>query len=135
MTFAEWQVGQVFWSVLWFTLFFLWVWTVIMVFIDVFRSRDLSGWAKALWTLFIIFLPVLGVLAYLIARGHKIGEHQLEDARQTDEAMRGYVRSVVATPASDLDALASLRDRGVIDEEEYLSMKARVVATPTDTVR
>ena len=135
MTFAEWQVGQVFWSVLWFTLFFLWVWTVIMVFIDVFRSRDLSGWAKALWTLFIIFLPVLGVLAYLIARGHKIGEHQLEDAQKTDEAMRGYVRSVVATPASDLDALASLRDRGVIDEEEYLSMKARVVATPTDTVR
>lgn len=135
MTFAEWQVGQVFWSVLWFTLFFLWVWTVIMVFIDVFRSRDLSGWAKALWTLFIIFLPVLGVLAYLIARGNKIGEHQLEDARKTDEAMRGYVRSVVATPASDLDALASLRDRGVIDEEEYLSMKARVVATPTDTVR
>ncbi|HMG40963.1 MAG TPA: PLDc N-terminal domain-containing protein [Acidimicrobiales bacterium] len=127
MTLATWQVGEVFLSMLWFTLFFLWIWLVITVFGDIFRSRDLGGWAKAIWSLFIIVLPYLGVLAYLIARGHKIGEHRVEDVRQTDAAMQSYIRSAAATPTSDLVQLTDLHDRGVIDDVEYESMKRRVV--------
>jgi hypothetical protein len=128
MVYAEWQVGQLVWSMLWFALLFMWIWILIVVFADVFRSRDLSGWGKALWTLFVIFLPVLGVLAYMIARGSKIGEHQVEDAQRADLAMRSYIRQTVETsPADDLSALVDLRDRGVIDEAEFEAMKARLV--------
>ena len=70
--FAEFGTGQVFWSMLWFFLFFIWIWLLIVVFGDIFRSHDLSGWGKALWTIFVIFLPYLGVFVYLIARGHKM---------------------------------------------------------------
>ena len=133
MIFAEWQVGQLLWSMLWFTLFFLWIWVVVMVFADIFRSPDLSGWAKGLWTIFVIFLPWLGVLAYLIARGHKMTEHRLQEAEAADQAMQAYIRNTVATPstspASDLSALAELRDRGVIDESEFQAMKQRVVTS------
>jgi hypothetical protein len=73
MVLAEWQVGQVAFSMFWFALIFLWVWVVITVFVDIFRSRDLGGVAKALWTLLVIWLPVLGAFAYLVARGDKIG--------------------------------------------------------------
>ena len=129
MMYAEWQVGQVFLSMLWFALFFLWIWLVIVVFADVFRSRDMGGWAKALWTLFILFFPYLGVLVYLIARGHKIGEHRLQDAQEADMAMRDYIRATVSTPPSDLDKLADLRASGVIDDAEYEAMRQRVVAS------
>jgi hypothetical protein len=126
MVYAEWQVGQVVWSMFWFTLLFMWIWVLIVVFGDVFRSPDLGGWAKALWTVFVLFLPVLGVLAYLIARGSKIGEHRLEQAQQADRAMRSYIRSVVDSPGDDLDTLSALRDRGVIDDDEFRTMKARL---------
>ena len=129
MVLAEWQAGQVLWSMLWFTLFFLWIWIVITVFADIFRSRDLSGWGKALWTLFVIFLPVLGVLAYMIVRGDMIGQHHVEDAQQADQAMRAYVRATVSAPPSDLSALADLHDRGVIDDAEFEAMKQRVDAS------
>ena len=131
MIFAEWQVGQFLWSMIWFTLFFLWIWVVVMVFADIFRSPDLSGFGKAMWTLFVIFLPWLGVLAYLIARGGKMAEHRIQQAEAADEAMQSYIRTTVAStptgPASELSALADLRDRGVIDETEFETMKQRVV--------
>lgn len=130
MVYAEWQVGQLVWSMLWFALFFMWIWVLVVVFADVFRSRDLSGWGKALWTLFVIFLPLLGVLSYLIVRGNKIGQHQIEQAERADLAMRSYIRQTVDTsPADDLTALVDLRDRGVIDEAEFEAMKARLVAS------
>lgn len=128
MVFAEWQVGEVFLSMLWFTLLFLWIWTVVVVFTDIFRSRDMGGGAKAVWTLFVIFLPFVGVLVYLVARGHKIGEHELEDRRQADEAMQTYIRSAAATPVTDLGKLTELHDRGVIDDAEFESMKGRVAS-------
>lgn len=129
MVYAEWQVGQVFLTMLWFTLFFLWIWTVVMVFADIFRSHDIGGWSKALWTLFVLFLPFIGVLAYLIARGHKIGGHALQDQQQADAQMRSYIQSTVATPVSDLGKLAELHDRGVLDDAEFEAMKGRVVVT------
>ncbi|HVM63596.1 MAG TPA: SHOCT domain-containing protein [Acidimicrobiales bacterium] len=137
---ANWGTGQVFLSFLWFFLFFMWIWLAIMVFADIFRSKDMGGWAKALWCIFIIVAPFLGVFVYLIARGKKMGEHAQQDAAQQDAAMKAYIRDAVATtptasgaPAassgdSQLAALTTLRDQGVIDNEEYQRMKARVTA-------
>src|SRR5262245_44319090 len=73
--------GDVFLSMLWCFLFFIWIWLLIMVFADLFRSHDLSGWGKAAWAIFIIIIPYLGVFVYLIARGHKMHEHAMQDAQ------------------------------------------------------
>jgi hypothetical protein len=128
---AEFGTGQVFWSMLWFFLFFIWIWLLIVVFADIFRSQDLSGWGKALWTIFVIVLPYLGVFVYLIARGNKMHEHAAQAARQQDDAMRSYVQSV-ATPgsgtANEITRLADLRDKGVISEQDFQQGKARALA-------
>src|SRR5262245_66609873 len=84
---AQWGTGQVFWSMLWFFLFFIWIWLLITVFADVFRSHDLSGVAKFLWVVFVILVPFLGVFVYLIARGHKMADHPPR-APPTKEAPR-----------------------------------------------
>jgi hypothetical protein len=120
--------GQVFLSMLWFFLFFIWIWLLITVFADIFRSQDLSGWGKALWSIFIIFLPYLGVFVYLIARGGKMHEHAVQMAQAQDAAARDYIRSAVATPgpADQIAQLAELHDKGVIDDAEFARMKARV---------
>src|SRR6476661_2473611 len=84
MVLADWHVGQVFWSMLWFFLFFIWIWLLITVFADIFRSHDLGGFAKAIWVIFVILVPYLGVFVYLIARGHKMAEHAAEAAQAQD---------------------------------------------------
>src|SRR5262245_29950472 len=93
---ADFGTGQVLWSMLWFFLFFIWIWLLVVVFTDIFRSQDLSGWGKALWTIFVIVLPYLGVFVYLIARGQKMHEHAEQVARQQDDSMRRYVQSVAS---------------------------------------
>ena len=126
---AEFGTGQVFLSMLWFFLFVTWFWLLITVCSDLFRSRDLSGLAKAGWALFVVFLPYLGVFSYLALRGHKIGEHALQDAQRQDEAFRTAVRSAASpTEADQLTQLASLKQQGVIDDAEFQRMKARVAA-------
>ncbi len=131
MLLAEFGSGQVFLSMLWFFLFFIWIWLLIAVFGDIFRSRDLSGWGKALWSIFIIFLPYLGVFVYLIARGHKMGEHAAQAAADQEAQLRTYVQNVAATSGSGADELAKLadlRDKGVISEEEFQQAKAKALA-------
>jgi hypothetical protein len=129
----EFGTGQVLWSMIWFFLFFIWIWILITVFADIFRSHDLSGWAKALWTIFVIFIPYLGVFVYLIARGHKMHEHAIEAAQAQDQAAKEYIRAAAGTtssgssPADELHRLADLKDRGVIDEAEFQKMKAKIV--------
>jgi len=128
MLVAEFGTGQVFLSMLWFFLFFIWIWLLVTVFADVFRSRDLSGWAKALWCVFIIVMPYLGVFVYLIARGRKMGEHAVEDAQYREEVFRRSVQDVVTTTPTSVDQLerlASLRAEGVIDQTEFDRMKAQ----------
>src|SRR3954464_199938 len=92
-----WGTGQVFWSMLWFFFIFIEIWLLIMVFSDIFRSHDLSGWGKAFWTIFVIALPILGVLVYLIARGGKMADHAVETAQAQDAAAQAYIKGVVAT--------------------------------------
>src|SRR5947207_4220761 len=103
---SEWGTGQVFWSMLWFFVFFIWIWLLIVVFADIFRSHDLSGWAKALWVIFVVILPYLGVFVYLIARGRKMSEHAAEAARAQDSAARQYIqRTVNARGTTSADEL------------------------------
>ena len=126
---AEFGSGQVFWSLLWFFLFFLWIWLAITIFSDIFRSDDLSGWGKALWTIFVIFLPYLGIFVYLIVAARRWASTPCQEAQRRDAMFRGYVQEVVTSTPSDVDQLeklATLRDQGVIDEEEFARMKARV---------
>jgi hypothetical protein len=120
-----------FWSILWITLFILWIWLVITVFIDIFRSDDLSGWGKALWTIFVIILPLLGVLIYLIVRGGSMQDRAVRDAMAQKQATDDYIRTVAgggASPADELSKLASLRDQGVITDDEYQQQKAKLLA-------
>ena len=128
---SDFGTGQVFWSMLWFFLWFIWIWLLIVVFSDIFRSHDLSGWAKALWTIFVILLPYLGVFVYLIARGRKMNEHAAESARAHDAAMRQYVQSVAGTntpsAATEVGRLAELRDSGALTEQEFQQAKANAL--------
>jgi hypothetical protein len=130
MILAEFGTGQVLWSMLWFTLFFLWIWTVVIVFSDIFRSEDLSGWGKALWSLFVIFLPYLGVFVYLIARGSKMRARAMNEAAYQEQETRSYIRDAAGTPsaATEIARLAELHERGVLDDAEYQQAKARALA-------
>ena len=87
--------GQVFLEILYFFLFFIWLYLLIVVFTDIFRSHELSGWAKAFWVLFVIILPYLGVLVYLIARGGKMQEHAAQARASQDAYMRQYIRDTM----------------------------------------
>jgi len=94
---SDFGTGQVFLSFLWFFLFFIWIWLLIVVFSDLFRSHDLSGWAKAAWVIGIIILPYFGVLIYLIARGHKMAEHAQEAAAAQNAAAMAYIQQAAGT--------------------------------------
>ena len=120
----------VFWSIFYFFLWLLWIWVLIWIFMDIFRSRDLSGWAKALWVLFVLFIPLIGVLVYLLVRGDKMHQHAEQDARAQDQAARAYIREAAApeSSADQLHKLADLRDRGVITAEEFDREKAKILA-------
>ncbi len=122
--------GQIFWSMLWFFMFFIWIWLLITVFADIFRSHDLGGFAKAIWVIFVILIPYLGVFVYLIARGHKMHEHAVEAVEQQDAAARAYIQSATGTSASTADELAriaDLKERGVIDDAEFQKLKAKAI--------
>ena len=132
MLIAEFGTGQVFWSMLWFTLFFLWIWTVIVVFSDIFRSDDLSGWSKALWSLFIIFLPYLGVFVYLIARGRTMQDRAVREAHDRDQQFRAYVQETAGGARSSADEvarLAELRSQGALTDAEFEQQKAKILGS------
>ncbi len=126
---AEFGTGQVFWSFLWFFIFIIWIYLLIFIFSDIFRSRDLSGWGKALWSIFVIILPYIGIFAYLIARGGSMAERQIAQAQAQQDAMDSYIRTT-ASSASSADQLAQLADlhtAGKIDDGEYAAAKAKVL--------
>ena len=128
---ADWAVGQVFWSMLWFFVFFIWIWLLITVFADIFRSHDLGGFAKTMWVIFVIVVPYLGVFVYLIARGHKMGQHAAQAAAAQDAAARAYIQDAAGSagsPAQELERLADLKRQGVIDDAEYAQLKAKALA-------
>ena len=120
-----------FWTILEIFLWIIWIWILIYVFIDIFRSHDLSGWAKALWFLFVLFIPLIGVLVYLIARGSSMQQRAQQEARQQDQQFRAYVQDAAGSGGSTADQLAKLadlRDKGVITPDEFEREKAKVLA-------
>jgi hypothetical protein len=127
MTLATISFGDTLLAVLEFAFLILWIWIAVGVVFDIFRSRDLSNLAKTLWILFIIVLPFLGVLAYLLLRGHTLHEHQAQDHAQLEAFRRFTQNGPAASPAHDIDKLAELRDRGVLTDEEFERAKAKAL--------
>ena len=119
-----------FWTIVMIFLWVIWFWILITVFIDIFRSRDLSGWAKTLWFVFVLFFPLIGVLVYLIVRGGSMHERAVRQAQVQEEQFRGYVQEAAGSQstADQLAKLADLRDRGVITAEEFDREKTKILA-------
>ena len=123
---------DLFWTMLWLFLFFLWIWLLISLFSDIFRRDDIGGWGKAGWVFFLIVLPLLGALIYLIAEGGDMAERQVADARKMQAAQDEYIRSVAgggggASTADELEKLAKLRDAGTITADEFAAQKAKLL--------
>jgi len=131
MVFAsDFGTGQVFLSMLYFFLFFIWIWLLIVVFSDIFRSHDMGGFAKAMWVIFVIILPYLGVLVYLIARGHKMQEHAMEAAQQQNAAFKAAVQEAAGPSggtADELSRLADLKANGTLSDAEFEQAKAKLL--------
>src|SRR5699024_11203612 len=117
-------------SIFWFMLLVAWIWLMIVIIGDLFRDRDLSGWAKALWCIFVIVLPWLGVLCYLIVRGRSMNDRAVRHAQESEEVFRRYVRDAASNHTSladELGKLTSLRDSGAIAPEDYELAKSRLL--------
>ena len=120
---------DLFWTMLWLFLFFLWIWLLISLFSDIFRRDDLSGWGKAGWVFFLIVLPLLGALVYLIANGDGMAQRQVKDAQAIQAAQENYIRSVAGGggTADELEKLAKLHDSGKLTDEEFQAQKAKLL--------
>ena len=122
-------------SIFWFMLLFAWIWMLITIFADIFRDHELSGWGKALWAMFIIVIPWLGALVYLIARGRSMNERTVAQAQRQDQAFRHYVQDAAGnqpSAADEIAKLATLRDQGAISEQEFAHAKAKLLGTPSN---
>ena len=117
-------------STFWFMLLLAWIWLIISILGDIFRDRELSGGGKAMWTVFLIFLPWVGAVIYLIARGGSMNERTVQAAQANEERMRAYVREAAGTKsvADQLTELAELRDNGVITGAEYDQARVKVLS-------
>ena len=115
---------------LWFALFFIWIWLLIVILSDIFRSHDIGGFAKTLWVLFVIFLPFLGILFYLIFRRKSIKERQVRSAAPQEQEFRQYVQDVASGSgrADQLADLANLKDRAVLTHTEFEAEKAKILS-------
>jgi putative oligomerization/nucleic acid binding protein/phospholipase D-like protein len=123
---------NLFWTILELFVWVLWFFLLFRIIIDIFRSDDLGGWGKALWLIFVIVAPFLGVLVYVIARGGSMGQRDARQAQEADAAARSYIQSAAGTSTStaeELTKLAGLRDQGVITDAEFAAQKAKVLSS------
>jgi ABC-type multidrug transport system fused ATPase/permease subunit len=129
----QYPILDFFLTMLYFFLFVIWIWLLITVFVDIFRSHDMGGFAKALWVIFVIVLPFLGVFVYLIARGGKMHERAAQQAAEQQKAFDAYVKQAAGTVESDaadqLSKLAELKSQGVITDAEFETQKAKILAS------
>ena len=128
----QYPILDFFLTMLYFFLFVIWIWLLIMVFTDIFRSHDMGGWAKALWSLFVIIIPFLGVFVYLIARGGKMHERAAAQAAEQQKAFDAYVKQAAGTAGSSteqLSKLADLKSQGVLTDAEFEAQKAKILAS------
>jgi ABC-type multidrug transport system fused ATPase/permease subunit len=118
-------------AMFWFFLFIIWIWLLITIFVDIFRS-DMNGWIKALWVIFVIVLPLLGVLIYLIVHGSDMQNRAVESAQKQQEAEASYIQTVAGSgqsSADQLEKLSSLHDKGALTDDEYAAQKAKVLGS------
>ena len=128
----QYPILDFFLTMLYFFLFIIWIWLLIMVFMDIFRSHDMGGFAKALWVIFVILLPFLGVFVYLIARGGKMHERQAQQAAEQQKQFDAYVKQAAGTAdttADQLSKLADLKSQGVITDAEFDAQKSKILAS------
>jgi ABC-type multidrug transport system fused ATPase/permease subunit len=120
---------SIFWTMLEIFFFIIWIYLLFIVFVDIFRSNDMGGLAKALWVIFVIVVPYLGVFVYLIARGGKMHERAAAQAQQQQKAFDSYVQQAAggSSTADQLSKLADLKDKGTITEAEFASEKAKLL--------
>jgi uncharacterized membrane protein YcjF (UPF0283 family) len=125
---ADYQFGEVFWTIVVFFAWAAWIWIVITVLIDIFRRDDIGGWAKAGWVVFVIVVPFLGVLIYLIAQHDGMRERSMEQAKSQQAAMDEYVRQTAGGSASEIAKAKELLDSGAISQAEFDSIKAKALS-------
>ena len=127
---ADYPFLDVLWSMIIFFVWVAWIWMMILILSDIFRRRDLSGWGKAGWTFFLIVLPFLGALIYLIAQGDGMAERRTQDVQGQRAQMDDYVRSVAGSggAAAEIDKAKQLLDSGAIDQAEFDALKAKALA-------
>ena len=128
---SSYPILDAFLTMLYFFLFIIWIWLLIMVFSDIFRSHDIGGGVKALWCIFVIIVPFLGVFVYLIARGSKMQERNMKQAADQQAAFDDYVRQTAGgggDTATQLQKLADLKSQGVLSDAEFEAQKAKLLA-------
>ena len=128
---TDYPLLQVFWTILIFFSWVIWIWMAVVVLTDIFRRHDLSGWGKAAWTVFVIVLPFVGVLTYLIANSSEMAERRNKDAQAAQGDFDDYVRSVSNGKngaASQIERAHKLLDSGAISQAEYEQLKAKALA-------
>lgn len=119
---------DIFLSIFWVFLMVAWIWVMVGIVSDVFRSHDLSGLAKAIWILFIIAVPWLGVLSYLLIRGDKMQERSKAAMGEIEAAQKEYIRKIGTVSAADeIEKLANLKEKGAITEDEFAAQKSKVL--------
>lgn len=128
---SDYPLLDAFLTMLWFFVWILWIFLVVWIFMDIFRSHDLGGWAKAGWSVFVIVLPFLGVFGYLIARGTEAARRNQQQAIAADQAARDYIQAAAGgstSVADEVSKLAALRDRGLLTDQEFATQKAKLLS-------
>jgi type VI protein secretion system component VasK len=131
---ADFGSGQVFWSLIWFFLFFAYIWILITILMDLFRDHELSGWAKAIWIIALLFVPLITMLVYLIARGGGMAERAMKQAQRQQQAMNEYIRQTAASvgtgssPADQIAQAQKLLEAGTITQAEFDALKAKALS-------
>ena len=125
---ADYPFLDVLWTMLIFFLWVIWFWILITVFADIFRRHDVSGWSKALWMIFVIFLPFLGVLVYLGVNSKGMAERNVKQIQQSQAQTDDYIRSVAGGPAAEIEKAKALLDSGAISQQEFDALKQKALA-------
>jgi Phospholipase_D-nuclease N-terminal len=127
---ADYPFLNIFWTMILFFSWVIWIWMLVVILTDVFRRRDISGWAKAAWTVFLIVLPFIGVLTYLIVQGEGMNARRIEESQVAKSQFDDYVKTVAAqdAPAAQIERAKGLLDSGTITAVEFESLKAKALA-------
>jgi hypothetical protein len=127
---ADYPFLNIFWTMILFFTWVIWIWMMVVILTDIFRRRDISGWVKAAWVVFLIVLPFLGALVYLIAQHDEMAERSAKSAQGQRQEFDEYVKKVAADgdPASQIEKAKQLRDNGTIDQAEFETLKAKALA-------